>query len=93
MSWSSGTELSYLADSQSGRQVYTTAIDGSSTSGGLSRGGALLPDVRPSTLATGVGPTPNRYATDARDRLWFLEPGGSWRLLPDIKVTGLTYGR
>ncbi len=93
VSWSSGTELSYLADSQSGRQVYTTAIDGSSTSGGLSRGGALLPDVRPGTLVTGVGPTPNRYATDASNRLWFLEPGGSWRQLPDIKVTGLTYGR
>jgi hypothetical protein len=93
VTWSSGTELSYLADSQSGRQIYTTTIDGSSTSGGLSRGGALLPDVRPDTLATGVGPTPNRYATDARDRLWFLEPGGSWQLLPDIKVTGLTYGR
>jgi hypothetical protein len=93
VTWSSGTALSYLADSQSGRQVYTTTIDGSSTSGGLSRGGALLPDVRPTTLVTGVGPTPNRYATDARDRLWFLEPGGSWRLLPDVKVTGLTYGR
>jgi hypothetical protein len=93
VSWSSGTELSYLADSQSGRQVYTTAIDGSSTSGGLSRGGALLPDVRPGTLVTGVGPTPNRYAADASNRLWFLEPGGSWRLLPDIEVTGLTYGR
>jgi len=93
VSWSSGTELTYLAESQSGRQVYTTAIDGSSTSGGLSRGGALLPDVRPIALAIGVGPSPNRYATDARGRLWFLEPGESWQLLAGTKVTGLTYGR
>lgn len=93
LSWSSGTELSYLAETQSGRQVYTTAIDGSATSGGLSRGGALLPDVGASALAIGTGPTPNRYAADARNRLWFLAPGGSWRLLPGTKVTGLTYGR
>lgn len=93
VSWSSGTELSYLGDSQSGRQVYTTAIDGSSTTGGLSRGGVLLPDVGAGTLAVGPGDTANRYATDARNRLWFLAPGGSWQLLPGIKVTGLTYGR
>lgn len=93
LSWSSGTEVSYLAETQSGRQVFTTAIDGSLTSGGLSRGGVLLPDVGASTLAIGTGPTPNRYAADARNRLWFLAPGASWRLLPGAKVTGLTYGR
>jgi hypothetical protein len=93
VSWSSGTELSYLAESQSGRQVYTTAIDGSLTSGGLSRGGVLLPDVGASALAFGTGQTSNRYAVDSRNRLWFLSPGGSWRLLSGIKVTGLTYGR
>jgi len=93
VSWSSGTELSYLADSQSGRQVYTTTIDGSATSGGLARGGALLPDVSATTLAIGTGPTPDRYAVDSRGRLWFLAPGESWRLLTDTKVTSLTYGR
>jgi hypothetical protein len=93
VSWSSGTELSYLAASQSGRQVYTTAIDGSSTSGGISRGGALLPDVGASALAIGTGETPARYATDARRRLWFLPPGESWQLLSTKGVTGLTYGR
>jgi len=93
VSWSSGTELSYLAESQSGRQVYTTAIDGSSTTGGLSRGGVLLPDVGARALALGSGGSANRYATDARNRLWFLAPGGSWRLLPGIRLTGLTYGR
>ena len=93
VSWSSGTELTYLADSQSGRQVYTTAIDGSSTTGGLARGGALLPDVGASTLAIGSGQTPNRYAVDARNRLWFLAPEESWQLLPGTRVTSLTYGR
>jgi len=92
-SWSSATELSYLAESQSGRQVYSTAIDGSATSGGLSRGGVLLPDVGANALAVGGGPSANRYATDARGRLWFVAPGGSWQLLPNLKVTGLTYGR
>jgi hypothetical protein len=92
VSWSSGTELTYLATSRSGRQVYTTAIDGSSTSGGISRGGALLPDVGPRTLASGTGETPNRYVTDARNRLWFLAPGESWRMLPTSGITGLTYG-
>ncbi len=93
VTWSSGTELSYFADSQSGRQVYTTTIDGSSTSGGLARGGALLPDVNAGTLAIGTGPTPDRYAVDARERLWFLAPGESWRLLADSRFTSLTYGR
>ena len=93
VSWSSGTGLSYLAASQSGRQVYTSAIDGSSTSGGISRGGALLPDVDARTLATATGEAPNRYATDARNRLWFLAPGESWRLLSKARVTGLAYGR
>ena len=93
VTWSSGTDLSYLAESQSGRQVYTTAIDGSSTSGGLSRGGALLPDVGASVFAVGTGETPNRYALDARNRVWFLAPGSSWEMLPGSKVTGLTYGR
>jgi hypothetical protein len=92
VSWSSGTELSYLAASQSGRQVYTTAIDGSSTSGGIFRGGSLLPDVGASTLAIGTGETPVQYATDARKRLWFLPPGESWQLLSTTGVTGLTYG-
>lgn len=92
VSWSSGTDLSYLAESQSGRQVYTTAIDGSSTTGGLSGGGALLPDVGARELAIGTGPTSNRYAVDSRNRLWFMASGGSW-LLTGTKATGLTFGR
>lgn len=93
VTWLTGTQVSYLANSGSGRQVYSTAIDGSSTSGGLSRGGPLLPDVGARALAIGPGEEPVRYATDARNRLWLLSPGESWRLLPGKGVTGLTYGR
>ncbi|WP_162891278.1 GerMN domain-containing protein [Aeromicrobium sp. A1-2] len=93
VSWSSGTELTFLAESQSGRQVYSAAIDGSSTNGGVARGGALLPDVDAGTLAIDSGESRARYATDARDRLWFLSPGGSWRLLTTTGVTALTTGR
>lgn len=93
VTWLTGTQVSYLAESESGRQVYTTAIDGSSTSGGLFRGGPLLPDVGARVLAIGSGEEPVRYATDARDRLWLLSPGESWRLLSTEGVTGLTYGR
>ncbi|MEV7395664.1 LpqB family beta-propeller domain-containing protein [Aeromicrobium sp. NPDC092404] len=92
VTWSSGTDVSYLAETQTGRQVHTTAIDGSSTSGGLSRDGALLPDVGATDLAVGTGETPARYATDARRRLWFLPAGQSWQLLSARGVTGLTYG-
>lgn len=91
--WSSGTRLSYLAASESGRQVYTSAIDGSATSGGVDRGDALLPDVGARTLAIGTGEGPARYVTDADNRLWYLPPGESWQRLPIKKVTGLTYGR
>jgi hypothetical protein len=91
--WSSGTELSFLADSESGVQVYTAAIDGSSTTGGITSGGALLPDVDANTLVIGTGETPPRYATDARSRLWYLSPEGSWKLVKYTRITGLTYGR
>ncbi|MBC7632233.1 LpqB family beta-propeller domain-containing protein [Aeromicrobium sp.] len=91
--WTSGTELSFLADSNSGVQVYTAAIDGSATTGGASGGGALLPDVRAGSLVVGSGTTPTQYATDARRRLWNLVPGRSWKLLDTTGVTGLTSGR
>lgn len=91
--WLSGTSLSFLADSESGRQVYTALIDGSSTSGGISGSAALLPDVGVDTLVLGTGASPPRYATDARNRVWYLPPGGSWRRLDTRGVTGLTSGR
>jgi hypothetical protein len=91
--WSSGTELAFLADSESGVQVYTAAIDGSSTRGGITTGGALLPDVDADTLVIGTGETPPRYVTDAQSRLWYLSLEGSWKLVKSIRITGLTYGR
>ncbi|MCW2750600.1 MAG: hypothetical protein JWR83_1710 [Aeromicrobium sp.] len=90
--WASGTRISFLGNSESGRQVYTTIIDGSATTGGVAGGGALLPDVDAGTLVLGTGQTPPRYATDARHRLWFLPADGSWRVLALRGVTGLTYG-
>ncbi|MCW2800361.1 MAG: hypothetical protein JWQ70_1833 [Aeromicrobium sp.] len=90
--WASGTRISFLGDSESGRQVYSTIIDGSATTGGVAGGGALLPDVDARTLVLGTAQTPPRYATDARHRLWFLPSDGSWHVLDVNGVTGLTYG-
>lgn len=91
--WASATELTFLAESASGVQVYTASIDGSSTSGGAARGGALLPVADAGAMVIGTGEAPSRYATDARRRLWLLSPGGTWRLLDRSGVTGLTMGR
>ncbi|MET0929026.1 MAG: LpqB family beta-propeller domain-containing protein [Aeromicrobium sp.] len=92
-SWSSATELAFLADSQAGVQVYRAAIDGSSTTSEVTRSGALVPDVGAQTLAIGPGESPVLYVTDEQDRLWFLGPEGSWRLIEGPPVTGLTFGR
>ena len=92
-SWSSSTELSFLADSDAGTQIYLAAIDGSATTSEVSRSGALLPDVDADTLAVGQGGAQVLYVTDAQDRLWYLPDDGTWRLLDTPKVTGLTYGR
>jgi len=91
--WSSGTELSFLGDSEAGVQVYQAAIDGSETSSEVARSGSLLPDVGADTLAIGQGASQVLYVTDAQDRLWYLPAGGSWRMLDTAKVTGLTFGR
>lgn len=91
--WSSGTELSFLAPSGSGVEVYAVHIDGSATTGGSSGGGASLPDVDARTLVIGTGETPPRYVTDARYRLWLLPFAGTWKRAGITGVTGLTYGR
>lgn len=92
-SWASTTELAFLGDSEAGVQVYRVAIDGSQTTSEVSRSGSLLPDVGADALAFGTGRSQVVYATDERDRLWFLPPGGSWRVLETSPVTGLTIGR
>jgi hypothetical protein len=91
--WSSGSELTFLAESGSGEQLYAVAIDGSATTGGIIGGGPLLPDVDADTLVIGTGQTPPRYVTDARHRLWYLAPGGSWIMVDSTGITGLTFGR
>lgn len=92
-SWSSSTELSFLADSEAGVQIYQAAIDGSVTTSEVSRSGALLPDVAAENLAVGAGGSRVLYVTDVQDRLWFLPDDGTWRLINTPKVTGLTFGR
>ncbi|MCW2838691.1 MAG: hypothetical protein JWR55_174 [Aeromicrobium sp.] len=93
VSWSSATQLTFLADSQAGVQVYQASIDGSDTTSEVARSGALLPDVDAVTLVTSGGLSPVLYVTERRDRLWILQPGSSWRLVDSTAVTGLTFGR
>jgi len=90
--WATDTQLAFLADSTTGRQVRFVRIDGSESENGAGAG-ALLPDVGASILVLGSGNPPTRYATDARQRVWYLPPGGSWRVVKSKEVTGLTYGR
>ncbi|MCL8251778.1 LpqB family beta-propeller domain-containing protein [Aeromicrobium fastidiosum] len=92
-SWSSTTELSFLGDSQAGTQVYQVAIDGSATTSEVSRSGSLLPDVGAATLAIGQGRSVFLYVTDRDGALWYLAPGGSWRVLDTPPVTALATGR
>ncbi len=92
-SWSSATELIFLADSQAGVQVYRARIDGSETTSEVLRSGSLLPDVGAETLVFGDGTAPALYVTDELDRLWVLGPQDSWRMLKTPPVTGLSYGR
>ena len=92
-SWSSGTELSFLGDSEAGVQVYQVTIDGSETSSEVTRSGALLPDVGADTLAIDPGGSRVLYVTDDRDQLRFLPTGGSWRVIDTTPVTALTFGR
>ncbi len=90
--WAGDTQLAYLAGSKISRQVQFVRIDGSAGDGGAS-GGALLPDVGANDLVLGSGDPAVRYATDAKKRVWYLPPHGTWRVLKSGKVTGLTSGR
>ena len=92
-SWASTTELAFLGDSEAGAQIYLVSIDGSETTSQVSRSGSLLPDVGADALAIGAGRSQVVYVTDQRDRLWFLPPGGSWKVLDTPPVTALTLGR
>ena len=90
--WAGDTQLAYLAGSNLSRQVQLIRIDGSAGDAGVS-GGALLPNVGANDLVLGAGDPAARYATDAKQRVWYLPPHGTWRLLKSAKITGLTSGR
>lgn len=92
ISWTSGTELGFLADGRDGTQVSEAAIDGSLTTSELDRGAALLPDAGITSLALGAGQMLDQYASDAKGRLWFRPADGAWRLLDTGRVTALSYG-
>ena len=91
--WDTDTQLAYLGGGTSARQIRLVGIDGSGGEGRIGAG-ALLPDVGAGTLVLGSGDPPARYATDAKQRLWYLPSGGSWHLIKSTsEVTGLTSGR
>lgn len=90
--WSTDTQLAYLAGSKISRQVQFIRIDGSASDRDAG-GGALLPDVGATDLALGTGDPAARYASDNRQRVWYLPPHGTWRVVKSAKITGLTYGR
>lgn len=92
ISWSSTTELSFLAEGRAGAQVNTAAIDGSATTGELDRRAVLLPNVGIESLVVGTEAMTDQYATDARGRLWFRPGEGSWRVVLTSPVTALAYG-
>lgn len=90
--WASDTQLAYLAGSKLSRQVQFIRIDGSEGDSGVG-GGALLPDVGADVLVLGAGDPPTRYATDTKNRVWYLPPDGTWHVVKSEDVTSLTYGR
>lgn len=88
--WATDTRLVFLAGSDVSRQTQLVSIDGSVPEVGTSS--ALLPDVGADVLVLGAGDPADRYVTDAKQRLWYLPAGGTWRLVKSQKITGLTYG-
>ena len=90
--WASPTRIGFLGGSGSGVQVYSVAIDGTDVSGGATGGGPLLPDVGATTLAGSTSPGAARWVVDARRRLWYLPPDGSWELVDKRAYSGLSTG-
>lgn len=92
VSWSTTTELSFLAEGRAGAQVTQAAIDGSATTGELDHGSALLPDVGIESLVVTTAAISDQYATDAKNRLWFRPGQAVWRVVESPPVTALAYG-
>jgi hypothetical protein len=92
VAWASTTRLGFLGASNAGIQLYEVALDGTDIVGGDTGGGPLLPDVDATTLAARADEDPARWVLDRRRRLWYLPPGGSWRLIDDRHFAGLSTG-
>lgn len=91
VSWATPTTVTFLAeDNVAGTQIFEVRIDGSASIGGTAGRGALLPDVRPISLATTGGEDPIRYVTDSSGKTWILRPGRTWILLDAGGITSLT---
>lgn len=92
ISWSSSTEVSFLANGREGAQVTHAAIDGSSTITEVDRGAAALPDAGIVSLVIGIGEVTDHYATDSTGRLWFRPADAPWRVVKTAPVTVLAAG-
>jgi len=91
--WVSGTTLGFLADGESGRQVYSASIDGSPAQGPPVSGDDPLPDIRATAYVVGDGAEQSHYVVDGDGRLWHLAPGGTWHVLDVDGVRALTESR
>ncbi|MGH3458554.1 LpqB family beta-propeller domain-containing protein [Aeromicrobium sp.] len=90
--WVSSTRVAFLGASEAGMQLYDVALDGTDRMGGGTGSGPLLPDVGATTLAGRANDDPSRWVVDARGRLWYLPPDGSWRLIDERSFSGLSTG-
>lgn len=81
--WSDASRVSYLAGGESGAQVKTVLIDGSSASENVPGGRAMLSDVDANRLVVSSGPDQASYLTDRLGRLWYLTGAGSWNRVDD----------
>ena len=90
--WVTTTRLGFLGASDAGVQRYDVALDGTGVTGGDTGGGPLLPDVDATVLTGRTGENAARWVLDARRRLWYLPPDGTWRLIDDRRFSGLSTG-
>lgn len=75
--WSSSTRISFLAETERGRQVHSVQVDGSDLRGGQRGGTALLPDVDATVLVSRVADGRD-WVLDARGRVWTRTSSDTW---------------
>lgn len=90
--WVSMTRVGFLGGSDAGVQLYAVAIDGTGLTGGDTGGGPLLPDVDAASRAGGTEDDPACWVVDGQNRLWYLQPEKSWRLIDDRRFSDLSTG-